>query len=195
MPRPVEFDRAKAVDKALVVFWRKGYQASALSDLLDAMDISRSSFYATFESKRALFVECLDLFGVRTCRFLLRAREQSAPMDALRTFFVHTATGQPGERSDWGCMLVNTVLELAGVDNALSGRASGLLSNMQDEFARCLCDAGVALARADELAGLLMLLNEGIRVSSRRKVSRERQLSDINTTFRLLTTEVAQCLG
>ena len=46
MPRPIEFDRSKAVNRALVLFWQKGYQATSLSDLLETTNISRSSYYA-----------------------------------------------------------------------------------------------------------------------------------------------------
>ena len=180
MARNLEFDRSAALDKALVLFWRKGYQAASLSDLLEAMGIGRSSFYATFGDKRSLFVECLDLFGKRTKDALFRSRKDKAPLDGLRAFFVYTATGQCGQRVEWGCMLVNTVLELADVDADLSARASDHLSAVQAEFETCLRDGGVALRRAAELASFLMLFNEGIRVSSRRKVS-ESSISPIST--------------
>lgn len=191
MPRPLEFDRPATVDKALVLFWRKGYQASSLADLLDAMGISRSSFYATFEDKRRLYIECLELFAERTKDVLLRARKDTAPLDALRSFFVSTATVQRSRRTDWGCMMVNTVLEMSGVDDDLGARASACLAAMQTEFERCLVDAGFPPARTADLASFLMLFNEGLRVSSRRKVSRERQLSDIDTTFHLIERELA----
>jgi hypothetical protein len=83
-------------------------------------------------------------------------------------------------------MLVNTVLELAGVDDDLSARASDLLTEIQAEFERCLRDAGLAPERAAGFASFLMLFNEGVRVSNRRKVSREQLLSDIDTAFRLI---------
>jgi TetR/AcrR family transcriptional repressor of nem operon len=107
-------------------------------------------------------------------------------LDALRNFFEYTATGQRGHKTTWGCMMVNTVLELAGVDDDLSAQASRLLADMQAEFEKCLRDAGLTPKRAAEFASFLMLFNEGIRVSSRRKVSRSQQLSDIDTTFRLI---------
>jgi TetR/AcrR family transcriptional repressor of nem operon len=188
MARTLEFDRNAAMNKALALFWRKGYQAASLPDLLEVMEIGRSSFYATFGDKRSLFLECLELFGKRTKDILLRARDEYAPLEAMRRFFEYTATEQPGQRTVWGCMLVNTVLELAGVDDDLSARASGLLAVVQAEFERCFRDAGVAPKRASELASFLMLFNEGIRVSSRRRVARNQQLSDIETTFRMIAS-------
>ena len=186
MARVLEFDRAKVLDKALVLFWRKGYQAASLSDLLEAMEIGRGSFYATFGDKRSLFIECLDIFGQRTRAFLLRTRETEPPLDALRRFFEYTAAEQRGQRCEWGCMMVNTVLELAGVDDELSARASGLLSGMQAEFETCLRDAGLTPQRAAAFASVLMLFNEGLRVSSRRRAPAAQQLADIGTTFRLI---------
>jgi TetR/AcrR family transcriptional repressor of nem operon len=190
MARTLEFNQTEALNKALLLFWSKGYQAASLSDLLQAMEISRSSFYATFGDKRSLYLECLGAFGKRTKDILLRARNDRSPLDALRFFFEYTATAQRGRRSEFGCMMVNTVLELAGVDDDLSAQASGLLDDMQAEFERCLLDAGLTPKRATEFASFLMLFNEGIRVSSRRKVSREQQLSDIETTFRLIVSAI-----
>jgi len=75
MARPLEFDRPQTVNKALVLFWRKGYQATSLADLLAAMGIRRSSFYGAFTDTCSLFVECLDLFSARTLEILQRAPE------------------------------------------------------------------------------------------------------------------------
>jgi TetR/AcrR family transcriptional regulator, transcriptional repressor for nem operon len=186
MPRELEFDRSAALNKALVLFWERGYQAASLADLLQAMKIGRSSFYATFGDKRSLFAECLGVFGRRTRDLLLRTRKQKSPLEALRSFFEVTATALPEQRHELGCMLVNTVLELAGVDDELSAQASKLLADMQTEFESTLCDSGVAPELAPDLASFLMVFNEGLRVSSRRKVLTARQLADIETFFRLI---------
>jgi AcrR family transcriptional regulator len=87
MARQIEFDRSLARDKALVLFWRKGYQATSLADLLAAMEIGRSSFYAAFGDKRTLFLECLDLFAARTGAAVQRTRAALPPIDALQDFF------------------------------------------------------------------------------------------------------------
>lgn len=197
MARPVEFDRSKAVNKALVLFWRKGYQSSSLADLLAAMGIGRSSFYAAFTDKRTLFLECLDLFAERTAELVQRARSEMGPVDALQHFFERNFIGVPGSgvgasaSRHWGCMLVNTVIEMAGVDDGLAQSASRHLVAVQRIFQECLLEAGAEAARAEELAAMLMLVNEGIRVSSRRQLPDAQHLRSITTTFGLIRNAVA----
>jgi TetR/AcrR family transcriptional repressor of nem operon len=57
--RPLEFNPATVLDAAIEVFWRKGYVATSMLDLLEAMDLSKSSLYQTFGSKQKLFERCL----------------------------------------------------------------------------------------------------------------------------------------
>lgn len=191
MARPIQFNHQQAVDKALLLFWRKGYQATSMSDLVDAMEISRSSFYSAFKDKRSLFLLCLDLFGERTCQVLQKARIQMAAIDALQFFFERHLSGPRPQQASLGCMLVNTVLEMAGVDDELSDRASEHLVEMQNLFEDCLGDTGCQPEQAHALAGVLMLLNEGIRVASRRRMKRQDQLDPIATTFSMLRQQIA----
>jgi TetR/AcrR family transcriptional regulator, transcriptional repressor for nem operon len=191
MARPIEFDRPKAVNRALALFWRQGYQATSLADLLAAMGIGRSSFYAAFTDKRSFFIECLDLWAARTLDLLQRARMEMPPVDALQHFFEHSFVVARGAKANWGCMLVNTVLEMAGVDDDLAARASHHLGEMQRIFQSCLSDAGAEPARAEELAAMLMLFNEGIRVSSRRRLPDAEHLQPIATTFGLVRSALA----
>jgi TetR/AcrR family transcriptional repressor of nem operon len=195
--RPVEFDRSRAVNKALVLFWRKGYQASSLADLLAAMGIGRSSFYAAFTDKRTLFLECVDLFAARTVELVQRARSEMPPVDALQHFFERNFIGVPGSgvgastSRHWGCMLVNTVIEMAAVDDGLAQHASRHLGELQRIFEECLREAGAGRDHAQELAAMLMLINEGIRVSSRRQLPDRQYLRPISTTFGLIRSAVA----
>lgn len=191
MARPIEFDRPKAVNRALALFWRQGYQATTLADLLAAMGIGRSSFYAAFTDKRTFFIECLDLWAARTLDLLQRARTEMPPVDALQDFFERSFVVARNARANWGCMLVNTVLETAGVDDDLAARASHHLGEMQRVFQACFLDAGAEPWRAEELAAMLMVFNEGIRVSSRRRLPEAQHLRSIATTFRLVRSALA----
>jgi TetR/AcrR family transcriptional repressor of nem operon len=191
MARPLEFDPERARDKALLLFWQKGYQATSLPNLLVAMGISRSSFYAAFSDKRTLFIACLELFAQRTQQVLLKAEADKPPLDALQFFFERHLNGPGRGKASLGCLLVNTVLEMAGVDDDLAETASRHLVDIQHLFERCLLRSGCPGDRARELASMLMLLNEGVRVASRRRLSVSEQLDPIATTFRVLRTQIA----
>ncbi len=186
MARPIQFEIETARERAMLLFWRTGYQAASLPDLLEAMGISRSSFYAAFVDKRSLFAECLDLFAQRTHTILDQARASHPPVAALRSFFERTFVRANQAQAGWGCMLVNTVVELAGVDDDLSQHASRHLSGVQAAFQRCLADAGYDPHRSTELGAFLMVFNEGMRVSSRRALPRRQQIDRIDVAFRLL---------
>jgi len=65
--RPREFDRSAALEAAMVLFWRKGFAATSMNDLCDAMDVRSPSLYAAFGSKEALYLEAIqhyvEMFG------------------------------------------------------------------------------------------------------------------------------------
>ena len=194
MARHIEFDRPRAVNKALVLFWRKGYQATSLAHLLAAMGISRSSFYAAFTDKRSLYIECMDLFSARTLNLMQRARAEMPPVDALQGFFernVGEARGAHVVKGHWGCLLVNTVLEMSDVDDELAERASRHLGELQHLFQAYLKDAGAAPDLAEELAAMLMLFMAGVRVSSRRRLPEAQELQPIAATFKLVRGALA----
>ena len=62
MARPKEFDQDKALDKAMTLFWQKGYEATSIQDLVDHLGIGRRSLYDTFKSKHDLFIAALDRY-------------------------------------------------------------------------------------------------------------------------------------
>lgn len=186
MARPVAFDVETARERAMLVFWRKGYQATSLPNLLAAMGISRSSLYAAFGDKRALFVSCLDTFAVHTQRAIARACDKHAPLDALQAFLERNVTGPGRDKAGLGCMLVNTVLEMAGVDDELRDRASAHLADVESTFRALLRETGCTPAQAAEFAALLMLLNKGLRVAGRGGQPAQAQLDGIATAFRMV---------
>lgn len=63
--RPREFDREDALERAMELFWRQGYEGTSLTDLTEALGINRPSLYAAFGSKKGLFLEVLDRYEAR----------------------------------------------------------------------------------------------------------------------------------
>src|ERR1700742_3249196 len=66
MPRSKEFDPQRALDKAMHLFWRQGYENTSLDDLLRAMGIARQSLYDTFGDKRALYLQAMARYRDQT---------------------------------------------------------------------------------------------------------------------------------
>ena len=191
MARSREFDLEKATEAAMKLFWARGYMATSLPDLLETMGIARSSFYATFGTKRELFIDCLVLFGDRTREQVL-LDSQHLPAAALpRVFFESTLIQAPSERVKQGCMLVNSVLELADVEPELNRQAWQKLDAIQTVFERSF---RVAQERAEmattqspkELAQRVMTINLGLRVHARQQKSAEQMQRLIDNSLAMI---------
>lgn len=176
MARSPEFNRTSALEEAMKLFWSRGYTATSLPHLLNAMGIARSSFYASFGTKRKLFIECLELFGDRTLA-IVEKDARRLPATALpRAFFQATALGVSPQRAKQGCLLVNTVLELADVDTPLNQLAAQKLAAIENAFAAAFKQAQQngelgSTQNPRELASLVMTINLGLRVQSRQNKS------------------------
>ena len=81
--RPRAFDVDEALDRALEVFWRQGYEGTALSDLTAAMGINRPSLYATFGNKEALFRQVLDRYAHGPASYAASALELPRARDVV----------------------------------------------------------------------------------------------------------------
>lgn len=191
MARLIEFDRDKALESAMLLFWRQGYNATSLSQLLEAMAISRSSFYAAFTDKRSVYIEALTLFSQRTNSVLSSVEDDRNPGNAIKNFFEHTLFSVPERRMRRGCMMVNTVLELADVDQGLSILASQKLDEIERAFEVCFeraLESGTFSSQqtAKELAQFVMTINQGLRVSSRKDISKKDLQNILTTTTSVL---------
>ena len=83
--RPREFDVDEALDRALQVFWRKGYEGASLPDLTEAMGINRPSLYAAFGNKEELFRKALDRYAERAGGLRLASAERADGAGRRRT--------------------------------------------------------------------------------------------------------------
>src|ERR1700721_991383 len=94
MARPKEFDRDRALKKAMDVFWQQGYEATSTDDLVRAIGIGRQSMYDTFGDKHQLYVEALRLYEANTGAALFkRLYEASSPFVAICDYILSIAAG------------------------------------------------------------------------------------------------------
>lgn len=179
MARPREFDSEVVLDRAMQVFWAKGYEASSLDDLCGATNLNRSSLYAAFGDKRALFLETIDRYGDSAVARIAAALSPLLPVrDALAAFLsemIDQIVAGPGRR---GCFIGNCAAEVARQDRAAAASVRRNLDRVEavfrDAFARAKARGELDTdADIDALARFFVASTQGLRLMGKTNASRE----------------------
>ncbi|MEH6307845.1 TetR/AcrR family transcriptional regulator [Olivibacter sp. CPCC 100613] len=129
MPRVIEFNEQKIISKALQVFWKKGYHATSMKDLVEATGLNPGSIYNTFGNKHDLFLACLKDYLNPIYTYDLKQKEaQKNPLELLREFYMEVATNSV--LSQDSCLSVKSSFELATTDD----ETHQLLKNSMDKL-------------------------------------------------------------
>jgi TetR/AcrR family transcriptional repressor of nem operon len=157
--RPRSFDEQIALRCAVDLFWEKGYAATSLDDLLSAMNVARSSFYATFGSKRKVLLAALVLY---TDELVTRMRDAAAaeptPRRALEAVL---AIAGCSVRPTQGCLFVNIATELAPTDLDVRRIGQDYLGKVDRLIRSLLRRCGFDTTRASDTSATLMALTTG----------------------------------
>jgi len=176
MPRTKEFGTEEALDAAMQLFWRKGYAATSLRDLLDGMGIGYGSFYNAFGDKHALFLASLDRFRELRTSWIDGVLENSG-LGGIEEVFRRTVDGLVGFEPRRGCLLANTAVELGPHDAEVAAKISRYVRHTEAVFERALIraqEAGEIPADRDPRALARFLVNalHGLRVLARAGTAR-----------------------
>lgn len=173
MPWEKKFEIQEAVEKAMHVFWAKGYVDTSIADLLEATGLKRSSLYNAFGGKRDLFVKALCKYDRENSRATLsRLEEIEDSHQAIRTLFegaIQEALTDPDRK---GCLLVNTSLELPTHDKEIQTIVKTGIQAVE-AFLQRQIELGQARSElpesidSQETARALVALMAGIRVLGR----------------------------
>jgi AcrR family transcriptional regulator len=183
--RPVAFDRAKALNKAMKLFWERGYEGTSFDELISAMGISASSFYNSFGSKEALYCEATRTYLEWAGQWFFAILND--PSIDTKTAFARLfeATAQEFTRGDHplGCMIslagthcspgMKNIRDLMAEHRAFSEGA------MAERIRKGVADGDVAQdVDCDMLAAYYSAVARGLAVQARDGASREK-LSEI----------------
>lgn len=139
MARSREFDQQEVLERAMEVFWRQGYKATSLEDLLGAMDLSKSSFYQTFGSKHELLLEVLRHYVETAMKEfvapLLREGASRAEIEETLCGLVERALTPEGRR---GCLVNNCTVEVAPHDLAVEAHIRAGQQFLEDALYRAV---------------------------------------------------------
>ena len=174
-------------------FWRRGYGATSMNHLLEATGMGSGSFYAAFDSKARLFEMVVDDYSAWCNKQFETFRQQCRGLDVLRAFLEKTLINISDDNRRRGCLLVNSALELEGVEPRLHRLVSAGLGELEREIHRCLVEADAQGQLREEVdiqesVGLLMSLIEGLRVGSRLGLSREEARRRVDAMLAMLSS-------
>ncbi len=118
MARPQEFDRREVIARAMDVFWRKGFEATSIRDLVTATKLNRGSLYNAFGDKAGLFAAVMEAYAAaEPAGELVRTLADGGPArPAIETFFAALVERGRADRERRGCLIVNTAAELVSRD-------------------------------------------------------------------------------
>ena len=184
MARPREFEHEAVLDRAMRIFWSRGYEATSVQDLVDQMGIQRGSLYATFGNKRALFLAAIDRYDhVVTAKLLAALDEPTSGVEAIRRFFQLKIEGAIAANRPRGCLVTNSATELASRDRRTASRVGAVLTKIEAAFERAVFraqKAGEIDPRRDPRALARFLTSSAQGLSVMAKTSPERAvLEDI----------------
>ena len=108
--RPREFDVDRALDRALTVFWRKGFEGATLADLTRAMGVSRPSLYAAFGGKEALFRKALDRYAEGPAAYVREALNEPTARAVAERLLGGAVDLVAHPKNPRGCLMVQGAL-------------------------------------------------------------------------------------
>jgi TetR/AcrR family transcriptional regulator, transcriptional repressor for nem operon len=120
MPRSKEFDPERALDKAMHLFWRRGYDGASVDDLLRAMGIAKQSLYDTFGDKRALYLRAMAHYRDQTNGAMRRMLEEIPSIKDGFAKLLYGLAAETREQHERGCLLLSANLQRETDDAAIA---------------------------------------------------------------------------
>jgi AcrR family transcriptional regulator len=176
--RPREFAVDKALDRALKVFWRKGYEGASLADLTKAMGINRPSLYAAFGNKEALFKKAIDRYVEGPGAFVREALQQPTAKAVVEHVFQGTIELVTDSRNPHGCLIVQGALACGDtadcVRREMAKRRDASVTALCKRFERAVADRDLpSNCNPADLARFVATVMHGIAVQAASGASRD----------------------
>ncbi|GAB4208844.1 MAG: TetR/AcrR family transcriptional regulator [Roseiflexaceae bacterium] len=178
MARPQAFDTTEVLRLAMHVFWSKGYEAASLADILAATGLSKSSLYATFGDKHALFLAAFEAYTTERMQHLHQSLNDGRPARlSIEGFFRRGVAHGSDPSQPHGCMTANEAIELGPHDPAVQQLVAQDFQATEDAFAQAILrgqNDGSIANRTDprRLARVLTVSLQGLQVMARAQTGR-----------------------
>ncbi|MBN8806619.1 MAG: TetR/AcrR family transcriptional regulator [Sphingomonas sp.] len=186
--RPREFCVDQALVAALRVFWSKGYEGASMTDLTDAMGITRPSLYAAFGNKEELFRKALDLYQREKLSYISEALEAPTARGVAKHLLEGALANQTGKSEPHGCLgVISSVAcgaEAESIRQDVLERGKIAHAALVERMERAIADGDFhGLADADGIANYLRALLQGMAVQAGAGASREELQRLVDTSL------------
>ncbi len=192
MPRPKAFDEEEILQKAMLLFWKKGYHDTSIKDLIDFLGISNASIYNTFGGKKQLFNRAVACYRSTNHNGLKNfMTTQKDVRKGLIKIFQKIVTDDQNDQDCKGCFIVNTTTELLPADATLQKALSAHKAEMEKLFYDFL-KMGVQTGQISKdkniktLSKVLYTLMTGLRVLSKTNPQPKELMTSVKTVLSLL---------
>lgn len=168
MSRAKQYDRTELLDLAMDLFHRQGFHGTSTAELVAELGVNRKSMYAEFGSKQGLFDAALDHYNATSLTAVLAATEANdAGTDAIRSTFAGFASASEDWAQGRGCLLCNTAVERAVLNDASGDRVDAYFDRLTTAFRAALDNGRQAgdispAANLDDLAAFFTMALVGI---------------------------------
>ncbi len=192
MPRQKDFDEAVVLDRAVNLFWDKGFNGASMQEVVDRLGISRSSLYDTFGDKRQLFIKSLHRYqqqqgGV----WMAKAEQSNATLPFLREMFETAIQEIAKDKQSKGCFMVNSAVELAPHDPEVAQIVDNNRCQMENAFAALILKGqltGEISTKKDALsfARFLFHVFSSIRLAAKSAIEPDELADIVEVAFSVL---------
>lgn len=186
--RPLSFDRDAALEQAMLVFWRHGYETTSIVDLTTAMGITAPSLYGAFGDKKRLFLAAARRYAGDPAAMAQMFDDAPTAYDAARTMLMTAAVTYTGEATPPGCLLASATASVSAASHdvqvAIADIRKSIAAGLAARIARDIADGVLPpTTHADGLAGFVMAVAQGMSILARDGASRPSLLAIIETAL------------
>ncbi|WNJ20328.1 TetR/AcrR family transcriptional regulator [Pontibacter sp. G13] len=192
MPRTKAFDEQEVLTKAMELFWKQGYHATSMQDLVDHLGINRASIYSTFGDKHALFQRAFDYYrNVNGIAMQDCLHQHPTVKEGIRALFSKAIDQSISDPDRKGCFVINASSELVPGDEelrSLIAQNHAQFKGMFQSYLELGESKGEFPAGKDlvTIAGLIFSLYNGIQVVAKVHANRDQLLLQVDSILSLL---------
>lgn len=187
--RPLSFDRERAIEQAMLLFWEHGYEATSLNDLTTALGVTPSSIYTAFGDKKGLFMAAVQRYASGPDNAEAIIERASTAQEAALGLLRAAASGFTGEFTPRGCLLASAAISCSAmaedVKAALADMRKAIEVRLRDKIEASLHEGNLPEeTNAAALAAHTIAVIQGMSTLARDGATRASLLSVAEVAMR-----------